>query len=423
MSVKSNYLKEKQNQSIDWVKKLVFLTLFVAVFFNLINRVASPMLYLFIGVCVLYLLMRRNIRIGSIVFCFFAFCLYSMLACFWTPATDALEAVVRTVIKYAAFSICLYNVIETKDDCDRVLGIICMAGLGFCLFSIWHYGLPVMFSSIQTGERLGQEICGINSFGMYASLTFALCLYLARIRGKWLYYVLMLLPLLLVVASSSRKALLLGFCAILYFFAAQKLQKSFAKGILIVAVIVGGVLLVLQLPAFEQIWMRLQIFFETTVQGSTSSDESTEIRFRLIDVGLQFFKSHPLFGYGTNSFRYIAGTYFSMSEISAHNNYVDILVNFGLIGFAFYYFPSVFMLWKSFKGVLREIPVFYFGLFFVLVSFVLLDMSYVSYHFIIPYVFFTLFARVVEVYDAELKEKIVRQDDEERVIEQSKYLK
>jgi len=423
MSVKSNYLKKKQHQSVEWIKKLVFVALFAAVFFNLINRVASPMLYLFIGVSGIYLLMRRNIRIGPVVLCFFGFCLYSMIACFWTPANDALEAVVRTIIKYAAFSLLLYNVIETKEDCDQVLKIICMAGLAFCLFSIGYYGLPKMLSAIQTGERLGQEICGINSFGLYASLTFALCLYLARIRGKWLYYAWMLVPLLLVVASSSRKALLLGFCAILYFFAAQKLQKSFAKGILIVGVIVGGVLLVLQLPAFEQIWMRLQIFFETTVQGSTSSDESTEIRFRLIDVGLQFFRDHPLFGYGTNSFRYIAGTYFSMSEISAHNNYVDILVNFGLIGFSVYYYPSMLLLWKSFKGILREIPVFYFGMFFVLVSFVLLDMSYVSYHFIIPYVFFTLFSRVWELYNPELKEKVVHQEDEETAVEYSKYLK
>lgn len=418
----SKYLKGKQNQSVDWMKKIVYVLLFVAVFFNLINRAASPMLYLFIGASAIYLLMRRNVRVSAVVLCFFAFCLYSMFACFWTPANDPFEAVVRTILKYAAFAFCLYNIVETKDDCDRVLNLICVSGLAFCLFSVGYYGLSVIFSSIQTGERLGQEICGINTFGMYASLTFALCLYLARIKGKWLHYVLMLLPLILIVASSSRKALLLGFCAILYFFAAQKLQKSFAKGILIIGVIAGGVLLILQLPAFEQIWMRLQIFFETTVQGSTSSDESTEIRFRLIDVGLQFFKDHPIFGYGTNSFRYIAGTYFSMSEISAHNNYVDILVNFGLIGFSVYYYPSLFLLWNAFKGILREIPVFYFGMFFVLVSFVLLDMSYVSYHFIIPYVFFTLFARVIELYQAELKEKVVHEEVDAEV-EHSKYLK
>ena len=423
MNVTSNYLKEKQNFSVNWMKKLVYVLLFLAVFFNLINRVASPTLYLFIGVSCIYLLMKRNIRVSVAVVCFFAFCLYSMLACFWTPANDAFEEVVRVVLKYTIFAFCLYNVVETKEDCDRVLNSFCLAGLAFSMFSVFYYGLPVIFSSIQIGERLGREICGINPFGMYASLTVVACLYLARIKGKWWYYLLIVLPLLLVVASSSRKALLLVFGAFIYFFAAQKLQKSFAKGILIIGVIVVGVVLILQLPAFEQIWMRLQIFFETTVQGSASSDASTKMRFRLIEVGLQFFKANPLFGRGTNAFRWLASTYFTNAELSAHNNYIDVLTNFGLIGFVLYYIPILSLIVKMFKGLIREIPVFYFGAFFVLVSFVLLDMSYVSYHFIVPYLFVVLYSRVCGLYETELKERVLLVDDAENEGEHSKYLK
>jgi len=221
--------------------------------------------------------------------------------------------------------------------------------------------------------------------------------------------------------------MLFVFCAVLFFFAFEKMQKSFFKGLLLVASIFAGVLLLLQLPAFEQILQRLQIFFETTLQGSTTADQATEDRLRLMEVGMSLFRESPLFGKGTSSFGYIASQYFQTtiygSKISAHNTYVDILANFGIVGAGLYYLPIVLNTWKSFKGAMLKIPVFYCLFFLTAISLVLLDMSDISYLFIVSYAVNTIVARAAELHQEELKEKIDWGTTEELVEESSKYLK
>lgn len=424
MKVQSSYLKQPKNTAANWMKYLVYLSFLLAVFFNLISRFFRPFLFVFIGFSLAYMLIRKSIKVGKYLWFLIAFMLYAILACFWSIAANPFGDIIVLLSAYVVFAFCLYNIVETKEDCARCLRLFCYAGLGFCLYSVAFYGPSTVLGAIQSGERLGKEICGINPFGMYAGITFTLCLYFAKTRKKYHYYLISLLPLLLVVASSSRKAILFVFCAILYFFSFQKLQKSFFKGILTVSIILGAVLLLLQLPVFEQISQRLQIFFEATLQGSTTVDQSAVDRMYLMEIGMKLFRDNPLFGKGTNSFSYIASGYFTYgSEISAHNTYTDILANFGLVGAVSYYLPVVFNAWGTFKGAMREIPAFYCMFFITAISLVLLDMSYVSYHFIVPYAFNALFARAIELHKDDLQKKIEWNDETSQTEENSKYLK
>lgn len=428
MKLQSEYLKQPKNLSLNWMKVLVELSFLLAVFFSLIRVVALAFLCVFYALSVGYMLLQKRVRVGPYLFFLLAFLLYTLLACFWSFVADPFSDVIQVLLGYVVFAFCLYNVLETKEDCERYLRLFCLAGLAFCVYSIAFYGPSHFFSAMQTGERLGYEICGINQFGMYAGITFAICLYLAKMKKKYHYYALSILPILIVVASSSRKAMLFIFCAILFFFAFEKMQKSFFKGLLLVAGIFVGMYLILQLPAFEQILQRLQIFFETALQGSTTADEATEERIRLMEIGTSLFRESPLFGKGTSSFRHIASRYFQSRTygdggISAHNTYIDILVNFGVVGAVLYYLPIVQNAWKSFKGAMLKIPAFYCMFFLTAISFVLLDMSDISYLFIVSYAVNTIVARAAELHQEELKEKIDWGTTEELVEESSKYLK
>ena len=140
------------------MKEIVVCIFFVALFCSLINRVASPMLYLLIAVSLAYMFVSRKIRVSTCVLLWICFLLYTMLACFWSPASDAQESVVRVVIKYVLFAFCLFNVVETKEDCEKMLRIFLFAGICFSIFSIWFYGFSKIIAAIQSGERLGAEI-------------------------------------------------------------------------------------------------------------------------------------------------------------------------------------------------------------------------------------------------------------------------
>jgi len=83
------------------------------------------------------------------------------------------------------------------------------------------------------------------------------------------------------------------------------------------------------------------------------------------EVGLKMFKEHIFFGHGAKSFRKVCnydkynidvgGRNVSVCTTHPHNTYIQILVETGLFGFAFFILPMVFicnLFWK--RGILRR---------------------------------------------------------------------
>lgn len=68
-------------------------------------------------------------------------------------------------------------------------------------------------------------------------------------------------------------------------------------------------------------------------------------RQEMIYYGLNFWAQKPLFGYGINNYQIlyagISGRY-----VYSHNNYIEILVNVGMIGFVAYYAYYIYLLRK-----------------------------------------------------------------------------
>lgn len=72
------------------------------------------------------------------------------------------------------------------------------------------------------------------------------------------------------------------------------------------------------------------IAFVDTLTGNSVIDGSTSARIELVDMAINLWLERPILGYGVGGFQQIHGAY-------AHNNWVDILANHGLIGFIIYY--------------------------------------------------------------------------------------
>jgi len=68
------------------------------------------------------------------------------------------------------------------------------------------------------------------------------------------------------------------------------------------------------------------------VGGDNVQDGSIEDRVGMFETGIRLWSQKPLLGWGFDSFRYVSGygTY-------SHNNYIEILVNTGIIGFIIYH--------------------------------------------------------------------------------------
>jgi O-antigen ligase len=67
--------------------------------------------------------------------------------------------------------------------------------------------------------------------------------------------------------------------------------------------------------------------------GQTVEDRSLGGRFRLWVVGTEAFLERPLLGYGTSAFKQVAARRLGVTSQVAHNSYLSVLVEEGLIGF------------------------------------------------------------------------------------------
>lgn len=86
----------------------------------------------------------------------------------------------------------------------------------------------------------------------------------------------------------------------------------------------------IHLPIFSTILERLESYL------SVSGNSSDNLRAELIRYGLELFAENPLLGYGLNNYQL-----FHWSGLYSHNNYIEVLVSLGIMGFLIYY--SIFI--------------------------------------------------------------------------------
>lgn len=103
---------------------------------------------------------------------------------------------------------------------------------------------------------------------------------------------------------------------------------------------------------------------------------STEMRASMLEVGLKFFSNHPIFGNGWGYF-----TKYSGFATYSHNNMIELLVNYGLIGFCLYYFIYIYLLYKLIKIYKKFRSQFSVLFITLLIVIIISDFTYVSFSF------------------------------------------
>lgn len=87
---------------------------------------------------------------------------------------------------------------------------------------------------------------------------------------------------------------------------------------------------------------RILVLFDLRMQA-LDPERSFMGRQFLIQAGFQMWTESPLWGHGNEAFRVSFGKY-------SHNNYIELLANYGLIGFTLFYLPMLI----AFFGALRR---------------------------------------------------------------------
>lgn len=166
---------------------------------------------------------------------------------------------------------------------------------------------------------------------------------------KYFHLLISLLMLFIIIITGSRAALGILILPIIVFFfvSGGHLMKNI---FIILAVLLLLCFLVLKVPIFyNAIGVRIEDAINI-IRGTDNGYEDTS-RLILVMLGIEWFMQKPFLGYGINCFRLLSYKLGGFKDYYyAHNNYIELMVDVGIIGLFIYYFAH-YSLYRSYKQI------------------------------------------------------------------------
>jgi O-antigen ligase len=328
---------------------------------------------------------RINItKLDKYFFCVIVWCFASVL---WSISEERALAKCWTLVQMFAYARILFEFFSCRVKAVKeIVQAYFVSGFAMCLYALSYYGVDDISNALFANYRMGNEINQINIFGMTAAFTVIMGLYLSRESKKKKYFLCAILPFIMALTSGSTKALailIFGFLIVYY----EKIKRSY------LATIAGSGIMFLCLIVLLQDGNELQIvkrFGETlnVFTGGGVENTSSLTRIYYIKLGWNSFLESPLCGKGLGNFAEILFQTLGYATY-AHNNYIEVLVDLGIIGFALYY-SIYFILLKKMYLKSRKNTFF----FLLLLLRLILDIGVVSYYSKETYIFLILFSLI-----------------------------
>jgi len=211
-----------------------------------------------------------------------------------------------------------------------------------------------------------------NSLAIQLSLT-AFLLLLVFPRDRWVKVLAFALIVIATVTTGTRKLVFVWFSYVVLLL--REVSPLFRRPS------IGGALILLLSPI--AVWASITFgptllspFEDVTLvrrlEGTLEGRE-TQKRSDLMEDALVVWREEPVFGHGIDQYRY-SGAFTAYS----HNNYTEILANFGVVGFGLFYVIYAVLIARSLVGIFRGSEAAWV-IMAIIVSVLLMDLARVSY--------------------------------------------
>lgn len=219
-----------------------------------------------------------------------------------------------------------------------------------------------------------------NSIGANCAIGVLCALYLfvknkRATRERFLILFLIFLNLVLSVLTASRKVyVFMGVPVVIYIIFSSKNVLKVVKNIAIaVLIVLLGYLLLMKVDfLYNLVGYRI----ESMISGfmGETTDASTSTRLGLIDLGIAWFTENPIWGYGLSGFKVLNnyGYY-------AHNNFIEMLVDGGIIGFILYYSLYLLVIVEGLKAFRKrdKTGIYFWG---ILIGLLICEYGMITYY-------------------------------------------
>lgn len=308
-------------------------------------EVQQTWLYLFIGIGGAAILLNiGSFRIIPYFVWYGGFMLLSLFSCFYAVNQNVALLGLYRLFVVLSVMVAVGVLTRSKEDIKKIL--VCFSVSGFILFVI----LVAEDLLTSTKGRLGDELFGnANDFATLVMLCAFCSIWLILGSSgiqRIIYSVFLATQGYSLLLSGGRKYILIPLVfTYLFFYLKNDNKLSLVRNTVVFATLVALLFIAMfNIPQFYDIvGYRMEGLFGM-VTGEVAMVEDT-IRIEMIQYGYEFFGGQPLLGSGIDNYQVLYG-HITGEYVYSHNNFMEMLVNLGVVGFVFYYSFYGYLLYK-----------------------------------------------------------------------------
>lgn len=296
----------------------------------------------------------------------------------------------------------LYNAYSENMNVKALLNCLMYTSYIVSIYAINYYGIDVIIKHLERANRLENSFINSNTLGIMVAIGILIRFnqYLSKKKMK-ITDIFLISNIIILIASQSKKAIIAMIIGIIGILILENWNYSKKKIIAIFKILikVGLVIFIImqlsRLPIFSGVTNRFYLAFESIFKDSGQAGSSTEIRKKMIEIGLNQFKETPVLGIGIGNPHYLALNYMNY-DAYLHNNYVELLAGGGIFGVCIYYGIYLYIIIELFINKKFKNKEYNF-ICILLILFLFMDVGMVSSYEKITYFYFMMFFLEIKI--------------------------
>lgn len=389
---------KSKNTSLDFIFSIIFLFL---IYFDMNSSGGSYWKLLVISIMFLTVCFKHKaLKVSKILGIYFVFYILNIASGLYGLTNEYFIGNFAILTSMFMIMLSFPTLLNTKEKINNFMKFIILFGVILSIYSISLTDVSRLMNGIYFAENILLERIGNrNDVAMAIGLAFNFSLYFFLHKKKRINVFIMLIMFIAILLTGSRKGLLFSvtpfFINLIYIFiTTKKIKKRFRYIILSIILILLVYYALFHIEfMYNNIGFRIENAVRSIVLNQETTESSLNSRGNMIDSGLRYFKEKPLIGYGLENFRVLYGHETGL-ETYSHNNFVELLVNNGLIGFISYYLFYILIIINNFNKLknskLSDEKDYRAFLISLLISILIIDFTMISYKWYPLYIIFSL---------------------------------
>ena len=341
----------KENAKQKTEKVVWFLTAIQFSVIYILESSSSGVIYLAllsIAICLVGVFEKHGkifVKLEPFHYFVIAFALFCLASSLWAWNLNyAIEKGITIIEILICYSL-VYSYYRKKNSIAPLINSIMWGCYIVMLYSIITLGWNSVLLTIRSEGRLVAHFTNTNSLGIILALAIIISIYKIQIDGIRVWHILILPAIILIAASGSRKAVILAVLGVSLLYMTKESGKAYFLKIIRLFVVIAAVIILVgffsSLRLFSGVHNRMQGLY-ALITGEGVVDHSAWVRQRMIGLGWEQFLKTPILGIGMGNARIMTSVVGYDSYL--HNNYIELLTNGGVVGFALYYAIYIYLI-------------------------------------------------------------------------------